>query len=72
MSLDLSEEARRERDADVDAYHAWQGRYSAWLRTPDGQPNPTDRRPGARTPPFKERDHATPPRVPSPALPEVW
>lgn len=40
VSLDLAEEARREHDADCDAYHAWQSRYSAWLDRPNGQPQP--------------------------------
>ena len=36
VSLDPSEEARRQHDADCDAYHEWQGRMSAWLRNPIG------------------------------------
>ncbi len=36
VSLDLDEEVRLERDADVDRYHEWQGRMSAWLRNPVG------------------------------------
>ena len=39
VRLDADEEAaqrRAEHDADVEAYWAWQGRVSAWLRNPIG------------------------------------